>query len=150
MQTSASRGQSAAPKLVGIGAALAAFAIALAVMISPSSETTPQQTASSAASKNCYVVQRKLLVASTVESGGTIRFRSGNWVSPPMVLTTQPQPIVFPLPRPQTEPVKELITIEGNATGLVLTSDVTEFRTVYDSILGSSPLQLNWMPIKTC
>lgn len=151
MEASASRGQgSAAPKIIGLSAAVAAFAVTLAIVMTPSSETTPQQAAVTPETSKCYVVQRKLLVASTAENGGTVRFRSGTWVSPPMVLSTQPQPIVFPLPRPQDQPVVEHITIEGNATGMILTSDVTEFRRVYDAVMGAMPLQVNWMPIKTC
>ena len=76
-------------------------------------------------------------LASTNGGGGTIRLREGNYLSPPIVLGAQPQTVTFPVARPQTVAAPpEVITIEGNATGVVLTSPVTSWRHVFDSVNG--------------
>ena len=66
------------------------------------------------------------------------------------VLSAQRQAVVFPLLRPQDAPATEVITIEGNATDVVLTSPVTAFRRVFDNVTGVVAFQANWMPIKSC
>src|SRR5271163_4039424 len=123
------------PALAGVGATAIAAAITVVLMTTgPTSQTTAQQTA--ATSKECQLIQRRLLV-STQTGGGTVRFRASGYLSPPFNITTEPQVIVFPLPRSDTALAPEDITIEGNATDIVLTSEVTEYRQVFNRVDGS-------------
>jgi hypothetical protein len=135
------------PVVAGVGAAVIAAAITVALMSGPTPQTASQQAAST--SKECQLIQRKLLVATT-NGGGTVRFKASGFVSPTFTLTDQPQAVVFPLPRPNEVPAPEDITIEGNATGLVLTSEVSEYRRVFDRVVGSSTFSVQWKPMKGC
>jgi hypothetical protein len=74
----------------------------------------------------------------------------GSYLSPPITLSTQPQNVVFPLDRSQVSPAVEVITIEGNATDVVLTSPVTSWRRVFNSVSGVSAFEASWMPLKGC
>lgn len=128
MQDTASEGQAQgrrklSPIVAGVSAAMLASAITIVVMMSNTPTTTTDQTTSSA--KQCPAMQRRLLV-STTHGSGTIRFRASGYLSPPFILTTQPQVVVFPLLRPDTAPVQESISIEGDATDVVITSEVTD------------------------
>ena len=58
--------------------------------------------------------------------------------------------IVKALDRPETMGPEEVITIEGNATDVVLTSPVTTFRKVFDSVSGVVAFSTQWMPMKKC
>jgi hypothetical protein len=152
MQEGASQGRSQqrgkrSPVVLGIGAAVVASAVTLVIMMSnPSPMATPEQAASS--TKQCQMIPRKLLV-STTQRGGTVRFRASGWLSQPFTLTTQPQPVVFPLMRPDTTPVEEVISVEGNATDVVITSDVTDLHKVFD-VAGVYTYTLTWAPRKSC
>ena len=95
------------------------------------------------------MLRREILLATTSGSG-TVRLREGNYLSPPITLSAKPQSVVFPLPRPQTAPAEEVITIEGNATDIVMTSPVTPWRKVFESVTGVSAFNVSWMPMKTC
>jgi hypothetical protein len=95
------------------------------------------------------VIKREFLV-STTSGGGTVRLREGSYLSPPIKLNAKPQSVVFPLDRPETMGPEEVITIEGNATDVVLTSPVTTFRKVFDSVSGVVAFSTRWMPMKTC
>ena len=151
MPETASQGQGQAqrkrsPVIAGVGAALVAVAItATMLMSSPSPVTVKDQ----AASTQCQMPQRKLLVSTTVGSG-TVRLRAGSYLSPPIKLSTQPQAVVFPLPRPEVTPVEEVISIEGNANDVVITSEVTDLRRVFDAVAGVAAFNLTWRPMKTC
>jgi hypothetical protein len=152
MQERASQGRSqqrgSSPVMLGIGAAVVASAVTLVIMMgNPSKVTTPELVASS--TKQCQMIPRKLLV-STTQGSGTVRFRASGWLSQPFTLTTQPQAVVFPLPRPDTVPAEEEITIEGNATDLVLTSEVSEYHRVFDNVSGTSVFSVQWKPMKGC
>jgi hypothetical protein len=153
MQERTSQGRSQrqgkrSPVVLGIGAAVVASAVTLVIMMgNPSKVTTPEQVASS--TKQCQMIPRKLLV-STTQGSGTVRFRASGWLSQPFTLTSQPQAVVFPLPRPDTVPAEEEITIEGNASDLVLTSEVSEYRRVFDSVSGTSVFSVQWKPMKGC
>ena len=68
------------------------------------------------------MIQRKLYVSSATGSG-TVRLREGNYVSQPIVLSAQRQPVVFPQLRPDEIPVQDVITIEGNSDGVMISSD---------------------------
>ena len=50
--------------------------------------------------------------------------------------------MVFPLPRSDSMPAPEDITIEGSATNIVLTSEITEYRQVFGRVDGS--LTFHW------
>jgi hypothetical protein len=79
---------------------------------------TPDQAANA---PNCKVTKREFLV-STTSGGGTVRLREGNYLSPPITLSAKPQSVVFPLDRSEPMGPEEVITIEGKATDMVLTS----------------------------
>lgn len=152
MQDAASQGQAQgqrklSPVVAGVGAAMIASAVTVVLMLShPATVATTDQSASSA--KTCPAMQRRLVV-STSHGGGTIRFRAGGYLSPPFTLTTQPQVVVFPLPRPDTTPVQESISVEGNATDVVITSEVTDLHQVFD-VAGSYAYAVKWAPKKGC
>ena len=155
MQHTASKGRvqvqgrrKLSPAVAGIGAAVIAAAITVSLMTSgPTPQTTSQQTAST--SKECQLVQRRLLV-STESGGGTVRFRASGWASPPFTITKEPQVIVFPLPRSDTALAPEDITIEGSASNIVLTSEITEYRQVLNRVDGSFTFHVDWQPVKGC
>lgn len=153
MQEGASQGRSQqqgkrSPVVLGIGAAVVASAVTLVIMMSnPAPVATPEQAVSS--TKQCQMIPRKLLV-STTQGSGTVRFRASGWLSQPFTLTAQPQAVVFPLPRPDSVPAEEEITVEGNATDFVLTSEVSEYRRVFDNVSGASVFSVQWKPIKGC
>jgi hypothetical protein len=152
MQEGASQGRSQqrgkrSPVVLGIGAAVVASAVTLVIMMSnPSPVATPDQAVSS--TKVCQLMQRRLLV-STTQGSGTVRFRASGWLSPPFTLSTQPQVVIFPLPRPDTTPVEEVISVEGNATDVVVTSEVTDLHRVFD-VAAPYTLTLTWAPRKSC
>jgi hypothetical protein len=155
MQETASRGQGQSqlqprrsPVLAGVGAALVASAITVVIMMSSSPAPVAVQDQAANATTQCQMMPRKLLVSTTTGSG-TVRLREGSYLSPPIKLSTEPQAVVFPLPRPETTPVEEVIAIEGNATDVVITSDVTALRKVYD-VVGALAFNVTWKPMKTC
>jgi hypothetical protein len=155
MQNAVSKGQSQgqrklSPMIAGLGAAVIAAGITIAVMTSGSS-TAPTTTDPVAVkdTKQCQLIQRRLLIA-TDNGGGTVRFRASGWVSPPFNITKEPQVVVFPLLRPDTNPVAESIMIEGNATNVVITSEVVaDSRRVFD-VPGSYKYDVTWVPRRGC
>jgi hypothetical protein len=148
MREGTSQGQrKISPVVAGLGAAFVGVGVTLAViMSSPSPVAVSDQAASS--SKECQMIQRKLLVSST--TGGTVRLREGSYLSPPIVLTDKAQGVVFPLPRPETTPLQEVIAIEGNANGVVITSEVSEYRQVFPTVTGVLAFSVIWKPMKGC
>jgi hypothetical protein len=136
------------PIVAGAGAAMIAVAVTVVVMMShpPTVATTTEQVATNV--QQCPAMQRRLLV-STTHSGGTIQFRAGGYLSPPFTLTDHPQVVAFPLPRPETVPLQEIISIEGNATDVVITSELTDLHKVFD-MLGTYPYAVTWAPRKGC
>jgi len=152
MQTAVSPGQvqqqaRRSPAVAGVGAALVASALTLVLMTSsPAPVAAPDQAAQSTA--QCQMLPRKLLVSTTTGSG-TVRLRAGSYLSPPISLGTRPQAVVFPLPRPDVTPVEEVIAIEGHASDVVISSDVTNFRKVFD-VTGAAAFAVKWQPMKTC
>jgi hypothetical protein len=152
MQETAPRGQAQkqrmiSPVVAGLGAALVASAVTLVIMMrGPSPVAVSDQAAT--ATTQCQMVPRKLLVSTTTGSG-TVRLRAGSYLSPPIVLSARPQAVVFPLPRPETTPVEEVISIEGNANDVVITSDLNPLPRVFD-VVGVSAFHVTWKPMKTC
>lgn len=152
MQNAASVGQAQRASknsalVAGLGAALVASALTFAIMPGKSSSAVSAQAAAS--TNQCQSLPRSMLVM-TNTGGGTVRFREGNFLSPPIVLSTQPQTVVFPLPRPETTAVDEIITIEGDATDLVIASPITNARNTYPQLTGTFAIKKNWVPLKSC
>jgi hypothetical protein len=136
------------PLVYGLGAAAIASIITVVVMQSQNPATAPASQAAMSPSKQCHMVARRVLV-STEHGGGTVRFRASGYLSPPFALTNKPQVVEFPLPRPDATPVTEAITVEGNATDVVLTSEATDLHSVFD-VSGVYNLNLTWAPMKGC
>jgi hypothetical protein len=135
------------PVVAGLGAAVIAAAISAVVMTSsPTNVSTGDQSVSNV--KQCTLMQRRLLV-STDHGSGTVRFRASGWLSPPFTITKEPQVIVFPLPRPDATPVTEMISVEGSATDVVVTSEVTNLHLEFD-LSGTHNISLTWAPKKDC
>lgn len=135
------------PFVVGIGAAAIAATVTLVVMMNNSPQVSTADQVSSV-SKQCTLMQRRLLVA-TEHGGGTVRFRASGWLSPPFTLSAQPQVVIFPLPRPGDAPMSEQISVEGNATNVVITSEVTDLHQVFD-VSGIYAYTVTWAPRKSC
>jgi hypothetical protein len=152
MQEPTSQGQGQprriSPVLAGLGTALVASAVTLVIMMSSPSPVAVSDQAAATATTQCQMVPRKLLVSTTTGSG-TVRLRAGSYLSPPIVLSTRPQAVVFPLPRPETTPVEEVISIEGNANDVVITSDLNPVPRVFD-VVGVAAFNVTWKPMKTC
>ena len=152
MQTATSQGHfqqqtRRSPVVAGVGAAPVASTLTLVLMMSsPAPVAAPDQAATSTA--QCQMVPRKLLVSTTTGSG-TVRLRAGSYLSPPITLSSRPQRVVFPLPRPTVTGVEEVIAIEGNASDVVISSELTNFRKVFD-VVGASAFNITWLPMKTC
>jgi len=149
--------------VAGLGAAFVAAGITFAMMSgspapAPSPTSAPVQGAApvqtvppiaQAAPPQAKTCQREQLVElAWVENGGSgvIRFREGDYLSPPITLTGEPQPIVFPKFRPEAAPFREEIFIEGQATNLVLGADGDHY--VIDRVDGSTSYTMNWAPKK--
>jgi hypothetical protein len=149
MQNAASVGRpgKSSALVAGLGAALVASALTFAIAPGKPSPAVSAQAAAS--TSQCQSLPRSMLVM-TNTGGGTVRFREGSYLSPPIVLTTQPQTVVFPLPRPETTAIDETITIEGDATDLVIASPVTNARTTYPQLTGTFSIKKNWVPLKSC
>ena len=136
------------PVVAGLGAAFVGVGITLLLTMSgPSPVALSDQAAST--TQQCQMIQRKLLVSTTMGSG-TVRLREGSYLSPPIALTGQPQGVVFPLPRPETIPLEEVITIEGNANDVVVTSEVSPYREVFATVTGVLAFKVIWKPMKGC
>jgi hypothetical protein len=155
MQNAVSKGRSQgqrklSPMIAGVGAAVIAAAVTIVVMTGGTSTapTTADQTAVKD-TKQCQLIQRRLLV-STDHGGGTVRFRASGWLSPPFNLTKEPQVVVFPLQRPDTTAVSETIMIEGNATNLVIGSEVVVDSHKEVDVPGSYRYDVTWVPRKGC
>ena len=133
--------------VAGLGAALVASALTFAMM--PGSPASAVSAQAPATSNQCQSLPRSMLVM-TNTGGGTVRFREGGYLSPPIVLSTVPQTVVFPLPRPLTTAVDEIITIEGDATDLIIASPVTNARTTYPQLTGTFSIKKNWVPLTSC
>lgn len=149
MAQAQSQGQAkSSAAIAGIGAAFVAAAITATMATSnPSPAAMPAQAATP--TNQCQQAPIMLLV-STTTGGGTIRFREGSYLSPPITLTSVPQPVVFPRLRSETTPIEEVIVIEGNATDLVAVSPVTQRRTVFPSVAGLVAYKTTWVPVKSC
>jgi hypothetical protein len=134
------------PLVAGVGAAVIAAAVTVTILSGPTTVSTTDQSASNV--KQCALIQRRLLV-STDHGSGTVRFRASGWLSPPFTITKEPQVIVFPLLRPDTAPITETISVEGSATDVVVTSEVTNLHLGFD-LAAAHDFSLTWQPKKSC
>jgi hypothetical protein len=133
--------------VVGLGAAFMASIVTCTVMMSnPSPAAMPAQASNTG---QCQVLPRTMLV-STSNGSGVVRFREGNYLSPPITLTNKPQEVTFPLPRPEFGSIEEMITIEGNATELVIASPLTMEARNYPMVIGAMTVKKNWVAATTC
>jgi hypothetical protein len=151
MERKASEGQSVSKKNMlvgGLGAAFVAAGVTFALLAGNASGPVAPATSVAPEAKACRSLP--LVEYASVENGGagTIRFREGDYLSPPVKLTSSPQPIVFPHPRPETEPMTESIIIEGNATNVVLSAQGEHF--VIPRVDGSYSYTMRWRPAKSC
>jgi hypothetical protein len=152
MQHTAFQGQAQqAPKssaaIAGLGAAFVASALTVAILMSnPSPAAMPEQ---AAATTNACQRAPLMLLVSTTTGSGTVRFREGDYLSPPITLSSKPQLVTFPRPRPETGFLEETMTIEGNATDVVTTSPVTNYRNVFQNVNGVLAYKAKWVA-KTC
>lgn len=135
------------PGVAGLGAAVIAVSMTLAITMSSGTASNSQEQAS-VTPKACQQMARKLLV-STTTGGGTVRVREGSYLSPPIKLSAVPQSVTFPLLRPERVAVEEVLTLEGNASDVVITSEVTNLRRVFD-VQGVTAFNITWAPLKTC
>jgi hypothetical protein len=95
----------------------------------------------------CFVLQRKFYFVGR----GVIRVRAGGFVSAPVSLDANPQEVVLPLLRPVAGPgVTETIFIDGNAGLVVMTSDLPNFRQVWNNLYGSATFYATWKPMRKC
>jgi hypothetical protein len=134
--------------VAGLGAALVACAVTVAL-----SSASPSPAATgipSAQPTNLCQSSALMIQASTNTGGGTIRFREGSYLSPPITLTNIPQTVVFPRARSTTERIDEVITIEGNATDVVTTFPMGNFQTVYPIVSGVLAFSAHWQPMRSC
>jgi hypothetical protein len=135
--------------VAALGAAIVASAITLTMAMSNPAPAAVSEPAAAATAPQCKVVLRQFLV-STNAGGGTVRLREGSYLSGPIVLGAQPQTVTFPVPRPDVISGSEVVTIEGDASDVVLTSPVTSWRRVFQSVHGVTAFEANWLPVKTC
>ena len=134
------------PVVAGLGAAVVASAVSLVIMMNKPAPAVLDQAVTS--TNQCQIFHRELLVSTTTGSG-TVRLREGNYLSSPITLSTQAQAVVFPLPRPESTPVTEVITIEGNANDVEITSALTGSRNVFN-VVGAAAYSVTWQPMKGC
>jgi hypothetical protein len=135
------------PVVAGIGAAAIAAAITLTMTMSgPAPIATSDQAATS--TNQCQVTQRKLYVSTTIGSG-TVRLREGSYLSPPIKLSTTPVPVVFAQQRPDKMQVESVVTMEGNASDVVITSDYNKVPRVFN-VSGLLAFPVTWVPVKNC
>lgn len=80
-------------------------------------------------------------------AGGTVRVRTSKYQSPSFQITDQPQRIAIPIPVPPETGGLDVMTVEGNATGLV----VSLYPPAEMNLTGG-PQTINvwWTPRKAC
>jgi hypothetical protein len=137
------------PALVaGLGAAFVASAVTLAML--PSTSPPTATAATEQPTKACKSAPPLMVNVFTENGGGTVRFREGNWLSPPIALTKEPQQLVFPRARSQTEEIKEVMTIEGQATDMIIVYPLTQVRDEYPTVNGAVSFTWTWLPYNSC
>lgn len=153
MQYAASIGQSQparklSPAIAGIGAAAIAAAITVTMMMSSPAPVATSEQAAPATTNQCQVIQRKLYV-STQTGSGTVRLREGSFLSQPIALSTTPVPVVFGQQRPGKVIVESVVTMEGNASDVRITSDYNAVPRIFN-VSGLLAFNVGWVPVKKC
>jgi hypothetical protein len=134
----------------GLGAAVVASIMTVAMLSGHAAAPVPAPAQAAPAPKNQCPSLPLMIMVSTEIGGGTVRFREGDYVSPSITLSRTPQNVYFPRPRPEVGQMREPITIEGDATNLVMVSPVTHARHVYPKISGSLTYTATWFAFKVC
>jgi hypothetical protein len=138
--------------VAGLGAAFVASLLTFTMAPSnppPAAMPAPQaQAAAGPPAQSCQKVPLVWLVSSTLPDGGTVRLREGNYVSPPVRLTRQPQAVVFPRMRGEVA-FEEPIIVEGDAPNIVMENLTHNFRRVYQ-LNGTRTVMTTWVPLTTC
>ena len=143
LQNATQAGRKRPALIAGLGAAAVASVVTVVMLSSTPSPTTTATT--DQPTKACKSVPIMLTVF-TEKGGGTVRFREGDWLSPPITLTNEPQPVVFPRTRSQTEAFTEVITIEGQATDLTVVWPLSQRRETV-TINGVASFTQTWSPM---
>jgi hypothetical protein len=138
-----------ATAFAGLGAAVVASMMTVALLSGQAAAPSAPAQAAAAPKNECSSLPLMVMV-STETGGGTVRFREGDYLSPPITLSRTPQNVYFPRPRPEAGQMQEAITIEGEATNLVMVSPVTHARHVYPTISGSLSFTATWYAFKVC
>jgi hypothetical protein len=100
-----------------------------------------------ARAKECSVPLAYVVISKAADaSGGTIRIRSGSYLSPAFNLADAPQRIAIPFPAPYPTG-RGVISVEGEANGAVI-SISPAWR--INSLLGSDRLDVVWNPVNPC
>ena len=123
-------------------------------MVLPSDTAGAATTLTSAASadlvaqaKQCTVPLAHVAISKALGSdGGTIRIRSGSYVSPAFLLSDAPQRIAIPFPGPYPSGQGQ-ISVEGDAKGVVI-SLFPAWQ--IDSLAGSAVRNVVWKPVRPC
>jgi hypothetical protein len=79
-------------------------------------------------------------------AGGTVRFRTSKYRSPPFQVTDKPQRIAIPHPLPETGGI-DLLSADGDAKGLVVALYPT---TRMEPINGTATVKVRWRPRPLC
>ena len=137
------------PVFAGLGAAVIASMMTLVILAGHAAAPNAPGQAAATPTNECSSLPLMVMV-STETGGGTVRFREGDYLSPPITLSSTPQNVYFPRPRPDVGQLQEPITIEGEATNLVMVSPVTHARHVYPKISGSLTFTGTWYAFKVC
>ena len=110
----------------------------------------PQVAAAMAAeAKACRVPMAYVTLAANgpnQHSNSIVRIRSGNYLSPPFLLTPQPQRVAIPFPAAY-QAGQGTISLEGNARG-VAAHLIPVWRTDY--LIGRAPINVYWQPKPFC
>src|SRR5215475_10366729 len=135
VQRAADQAQGARKRTIlvaGLGAAFLAslLTFTMAPGNPPPAAMPAAQAAAVPQTKSCQKVPLVWLVSSTIPDGGTVRLREGNYVSPPVKLTSQPQAVVFPRMRGDVNFVEPII-VEGDAPNIIVETVTHNFRKVY-------------------
>lgn len=152
MQQATGQAQGARKRNILVAGLGAAFVASLLTFTMAQSKAPPAPTPvaqAAAPEKSCQKVPLVWLVSSTVPDGGTVRLREGDYVSPPIKLTTQPQAVVFPGMRRDVA-FKEPIVVNGDAQDIVMENLTHNFRRVYQLNSGTLTVPTTWVPLTTC
>jgi len=117
---------------------------AAAATLAPGSPWSAQITAQA---KNCSVPMAFVTIGrQTGSQGGTIRIKSGAYVSPPFQVTDAPQRVAIPFPAPYPAG-KGLLVVEGEASGIII-SLYPDWR--IEALHGLLTYNVWWKPRNPC